>query len=85
MRFANTQSIQEEKDTVLGDATAILNRWYSTYMGALIMENTYLAFIELLSSFLGTGPVLTGRHMALQCAIPCKSLMTIWTLVRFFP
>lgn len=84
MRFANTQFIQGIKDTVLGDAI-ILNRWYSTYMGVLIMENIYLAFIELLSSFLGTGPILTGRHMALQCAIPCKSLMTIRTLIRFFP
>lgn len=44
----------------------------------------YLAFIELLTSFLGSSPILTGCHMALQCAIPCKSLMTIWTLIRFF-
>lgn len=44
----------------------------------------YLAFIEFLASFLGSGPILTGCHMALQCTVPCKSLMAIWTLVRFF-
>lgn len=49
-----------------------------------ILNKLYLAFIEFLASFLGSGPILTGCHMALQCAVPCKSLMTIWTLIRFF-
>lgn len=49
-----------------------------------MVEISYLAFIELLSSFFGTGPILTGGHMALQCAVPRKSLMTIRTFIRFF-
>lgn len=51
---------------------------------ALILDKLYLAFIEFLASFLGSGPILTGCHMALQCAVPCKMLMAIWTLVRLF-
>lgn len=62
----------------------ILNGWYSTKKGGGLWKNIYLAFIELLSSFFGTGPVLTGGHMALQCAVPRKSLVTIRTFVRFF-
>lgn len=51
---------------------------------ALIGDKLYLAFIEFLASFLGSGPILTGCHMALQRAVPCKPLVTVWTLVRFF-
>lgn len=60
-------------------------KWLGLHVeGCLIVEIFYLAFIELLPSFFGTGPVLTGGHMALQCAVPRKSLMTIRTFIRFF-
>lgn len=51
---------------------------------AMILDKLYLALIEFLASLLGSSPVLTGCHMALQSAVPCKSLMAIWTLIRFF-
>lgn len=44
----------------------------------------YLAFIEFLASFLGSSPVLTGRHMALQRAVPRKTFMAVRTFVWFF-
>lgn len=81
MRFANTQTIQK-KTTLCYHCNF---KWLVLHIGGcLIVKTFYLAFIELLSAFFGTGPVLTGGHMALQCAVPRKSLMTIRTFIRFF-
>lgn len=52
--------------------------------GPTILDRMYLAFIEFLASLLGSNPILTGSHMALQCAVPCKSFVTVWTLIGFF-
>lgn len=47
-------------------------------------QTTYLTFIQFLPPLFSTSTRLTRRQVTLECAIPSKAFMAVWTLKGLF-